>query len=151
MYEDILTRLSNVVQSRSAKVMWEGNHIADFIEEVNVTGLTGYIIRIHWDVYDKCRAQGMWWFPGIDDTLRCDEYVRTGILPTFIYRRTPDPKRPELPRMLKEIGMSHYDRFEFMLRTGGRRVGDDFYVERFEEQAEPIVALRNSVKQLELS
>lgn len=49
-------------------------------------------------------------------------------LPWFILERTPNSKRPDLPRLLQEAGMKYYDRWAYMIWNRGVYLNDRFYV-----------------------
>lgn len=48
--------------------------------------------------------------------------------PWFITERTPNDKRPDLVELLNDVGLSIYDRWEYLKRTHGVCVVDRYFV-----------------------
>lgn len=71
-----------------------------------------------------------WGIPGIDTDLNKEKYYRVNMTPGFMRQRTPDKNRQGMMRLMKSVGLNHYDRFEFLLRTDLTCGNDNLIVER---------------------
>ena len=80
-----------------------------------------FIFEPDWEAIDKYTAQGI--FHGINGLcldLRKDKYYRVNIEPQFLVSRTPSNSRADLHKLLRERGLTYYDRMDFIDRTTGR-------------------------------
>ena len=89
--------------------------IGELTEERNDAGETDWVIKIYWKEWSKV---GEPFIPGIDTDLHLNEYIRT-FLPVIVEQRTIPEGRADIPSEIKRLGMSRYDRFEFMVRNHG--------------------------------
>ena len=69
--------------------------------------------------------------PGIDLDLRRETYVRRNQEPVFMTERSPSRNRVDARELMEEVGLDHYDRLEWLIRTRTRYAGDNLYVERY--------------------
>lgn len=129
------TRLQFVAQKRSCSIMYKDKRVYRLFEEWdNFNDVRSYIFVPDWEVIDWFNANGG--FPGMigmDEDLHLDEYVRTNILPAFMDYRLPSSRRPELSHLLRRVGLDWYDKFEYMIRTGGMCSCDPYYVELLDD------------------
>lgn len=56
----------------------------------------------------------------LDKDLRKEKYYRVNMEPQFLLSRTPSNTRADLQKLLKERGMTHYDRIEYLIRSKGK-------------------------------
>lgn len=90
--------------------------IGEFFEQENDAGEVQYLFKIFQsniteeEVYKIC-------LPGIDLSLRLNEYVRSGGIPYFMECCTIPSNRGDLKRWLNNVALDYDDKFEFMLRT----------------------------------
>lgn len=89
-----------------------------------------YVITPYWEMIDGLPASVFQGFPGIDLELRLKHYYRVNYIPTFIAERTPAENREDLWELLEAVGLTYYDRFEWLLRTSMRAANDNLIVER---------------------
>ena len=73
--------------------------------------------------------------PGLNLDHHRDVYIRRNMEPVFMTERSPSRNRVDVRELMKEVGLDHYDRLEWLIRTHTRYVGDDLYVERYSEPA----------------
>lgn len=71
--------------------------------------------------------------PGLDLDLRRERYVRRNMQPVFMTERSPPRNRIGLWDELRSVGLDHYDRLEWLIRTNMIYSGDRLYVIRYEE------------------
>lgn len=90
-----------------------------------------YIITPYWDVIDGIRPEVFHGIPGIDMGLRLDSYYRINIQPVFITERSPSEDRVDLKELMESVGLDHYDRFEWLIRTGLLYGNDNLVIERY--------------------
>lgn len=91
-----------------------------------------YIFSPEWSVIDSLPASIFQGIPGLDMSLRLEQYYRVNMTPYFISERTPGEGREDLWELLEEVGLDYYDRFEWLLRTDMRCGIDNLIVERAE-------------------
>ncbi len=89
-----------------------------------------YIFSPEWSVIDTLPASIFQGIPGLDMSLRLEQYYRVNMTPHFISERTPSENREDLWELLEEVGLDYYDRFEWLLRTNMRCGIDNLIVER---------------------
>lgn len=91
-----------------------------------------YVFSPEWSVIDSLPASVFQGIPGLDMSLRLEQYYRVNMTPYFISERTPSEGREDLWELLEEVGLDYYDRFEWLLRTKMRCGIDNLIVERSE-------------------
>lgn len=91
-----------------------------------------YIFSPEWSVIDSLPTSIFQGIPGLDMSLRLEQYYRVNMTPYFISERTPSEGREDLWELLEEVGLDYYDRFEWLLRTDMRCGIDNLIVERAE-------------------
>ena len=89
-----------------------------------------YIFSPEWSVIDSLPTSIFQGIPGLDMSLRLEQYYRVNMTPYFISERTPSEGREDLWELLEEVGLDYYDRFEWLLRTDMRAANDNLIVER---------------------
>lgn len=94
-----------------------------------------YIISPFWDIVDTLPANVFQGIPGIDMDLRLKNYYRVNYVPVFITERTPGPNRGDLWELMESVGLSYYDRFEWLIRTDLSAACDNLIVERAREKS----------------
>lgn len=99
--------------------------IARLSYEVYIDGSYQYEFMPYYDVIDGLPASIFHGIPGINLDLRLKRYYRVNMHPVYIMERSPDPKRPDLPSLLLEAGMDHYNRLEWMTKANKRYTGDN--------------------------
>ena len=82
------------------------------------------------DMLDEREYGGI---PGLDLDLRRDVYIRKNMEPVFMTERSPSRNRVDLWDLLESVGLDHYDRLEWLIRTKLRYSGDALHVIRYEE------------------
>jgi len=82
------------------------------------------------DMLDEREYGGI---PGLDLDLRRDVYIRKNMEPVFMTERSPSRNRVDLWDLLESVGLNHYDRLEWLIRTKLRYSGDALHVIRYEE------------------
>lgn len=126
-----VTRIEHIDRIRKAYIMWEGTPVAELYHEYSsLSGEFDWVIKPIWENWDKCMKRG--WIGGIggiDETLHKDEYIRR-YDPYFVTQRTMPACRPEVPELMKELGLKSYDLFEVLCRTHGICGNDYLYVSR---------------------
>lgn len=109
------TRIPCICSSRTCYIFYRKVCIGELTEERNDAGETDWVIKIYWKEWSKV---GEPFIPGIDTDLHLNEYIRT-FLPVIVEQRTIPEGRADIPSEIKRLGMSRYDRFEFMVRNHG--------------------------------
>ena len=71
--------------------------------------------------------------PGLDLSLRRDVYVRRNMEPVFMTERSPSRNRVDVRELMEEVGLDHYDRLEWLIRTDTTYAGDRLHVVRYDE------------------
>ena len=71
--------------------------------------------------------------PGLDLELRREVYIRHDMEPVFMTERSPSRNRIDVVQLMEDVGLDHYDRLEWLIRTTSRYIGDDLLVMRYEE------------------
>lgn len=92
-----------------------------------------YIFSPEWSVIDAIPSSIFQGIPGLDLALRRERYYRVNMTPSFISERTPSESREDLWELLDAVGLTYYDRFEWLLRTNMRAGTDNLIVERAED------------------
>lgn len=72
--------------------------------------------------------------PGLDLSLKKENYIRENVTPVFISERTPGENREDLWVLLKECNMQYLNRLEWLIRTETRYSGDGLYVCRTDKK-----------------
>ena len=106
-----------------------------------------YIFSPEWSVIDSLPATIFQGIPGLDMSLRLEQYYRVNMTPYFISERTPSEGREDLWELLEEVGLD----IDF---TGVRPAvtvafldgWDDFYVVHSDERAENLVIQLDEVQ-----
>ena len=73
--------------------------------------------------------------PGLDLSLRRAVYIRRNIEPVFMTERSPSRSRVDVRELMAEVGLDHYDRLEWLIRTDTRYAGDGLFCIRYDEPA----------------
>ena len=94
-----------------------------------------YIISPFWEIIDMLPGNVFHGIPGIDMDLRLEHYYRANYEPVFITERTPGRNREDLWELLDSVGLTYYDRLEWLIRTDLRAAVDNLIVERAREEA----------------
>ncbi len=94
-----------------------------------------YIITPFWAIIDTLPAKYFQGIPGIDMDLRLEHYYRVNIEPVFITERTPGRNRVDLWDLLGSVGLTYYDRLEWLIRTDLKAAVDNLIVERAREES----------------
>ncbi len=94
-----------------------------------------YRFRPDYRVIDLVGPPEFQGIPGIDLSLRREEYVRRNWVPVFVSERAPAANREDLWKHLDDVGLDHLNQLEWLIRTDTRYVGDALYVTRNEEDA----------------
>ena len=89
-----------------------------------------YIITPFWEIIDTLPTSIFQGIPGIDMELRLEHYYRVNMEPVFITERTPGRNRVDLWELLESVGLTYYDRLEWLIRTSLRAAVDNLIVER---------------------
>ncbi|MBO4357950.1 MAG: hypothetical protein J5813_07290 [Candidatus Methanomethylophilaceae archaeon] len=76
--------------------------------------------------------------PGLNLELRREKYIRRNMEPVFMTERSPSRNRVDVWDLMKDVGLDHYDRLEWLIRTDTRYTGDDLYVIRYEDPEEHV-------------
>ncbi len=98
-----------------------------------------YVFTPYWKLIEFLPKEIFSDIPGIDMSIKKEHYYRVNMTPSFISKRTPGRGREDIKRLLEEVELDYYDRFEWLLRTD-RICGDDnFVVERKRETAKTFV------------
>lgn len=71
--------------------------------------------------------------PGLNLDLRREVYVRRCMDPVFMTERSPSRNRVDVKDLMAAVGLDHYDRLEWLIRTRTRYAGDELYCIRYEE------------------
>ena len=71
--------------------------------------------------------------PGLNLDLRREVYVRKDMDPVFMTERSPSRNRIDVRELMAEVGLDHYNRLEWLIRTHTRYAGDELYCIRYEE------------------
>lgn len=108
-------RVTCIGKKRIAEMLYMNKVIGLIIEESNDAGETDWVIQPYWSILDSLPPVQI---AGIDMSLRLKEYVR-GYIPYFVEERTPCNRRKDLRKLLRAVGLTSNDRFEYMCRTGG--------------------------------
>jgi len=61
---------------------------------------------------------------------RFEEYYRVNKVPFFVKHRTPPKNRVDVMVLMEEVGLKHYDAFEWLIRTDKKASQDNLIVER---------------------
>ena len=96
-------------------------------------GHFSYVFRPDYAVIDMLSPPLFQGIPGLDLDARRDEYVRKDMVPCFISERTPGENRIDVNELLKNAGMDHLNRLEWLIRTETQYFGDSLYAVRYEE------------------
>lgn len=67
---------------------------------------------------------GSWGIEGVD-TSKHSVFYRTSV-PSMVRCRVPDKRREDLREVLNSLGVKHYDLFDLLVATHGRRPGNSF-------------------------
>lgn len=89
-----------------------------------------YIFSPYWNLIEYLPEDLFDGIPGIDMSIKKQHYYRVNMTPSFISKRTPSASREDLWKLLEEVGLDYYDRFEWLLRTDKYCGDDNFIVER---------------------
>lgn len=115
--------LAGDVTTSIVTILWRDNPIGTLTRNINEACEEEYVFRIDWDAWDRVKPDNE--IPGIDMSLRKDQYVRDHV-PTFITDYVP-PKRGDTVALLQRLGLKEYDIWDVMVATG-RNCSDQFRV-----------------------
>ena len=122
------TRIACIYQVRTANIIAPGGYIiATISEEKNDAGEFDWVIKVDWDNWKKAGCPHI---SGIDEDLRLDEYILRAYIPPFVQERTLPEDKEGLYEELEKMGLTWYDRFEYMCRTHGKCDISNLTVER---------------------
>lgn len=110
------TRIPYICSVRTAYIKYQDTIIGTVSEETNDAGEFDWVIKLDWDAWELCGEPPI---AGIDTDLRLDEYIRNGIIPSFVEQRTLPDERNNIRKVLSSLGLRYNDRFEYMCRTRG--------------------------------
>src|SRR5574344_1706117 len=100
--------------------------VAKITYEVFIDDSFQYSIEPYYDVIDGLPVSLFQGVPGIDIDKRLPIYDRVNMTPVYVTERSPEPNRVGLEDLLKEVGMDHLNRLEWMIRTKRTYMGDNF-------------------------
>lgn len=109
------TRVPCICQSRTCYIFYRSTCIGELTEEKNDALEFDWVIKIYWDAW---HAVGEPPIPGIDTDLRLPEYIRA-FLPVIVEQRTLPEDRADVIDEMKRLGMTRYDRFDYMVLNHG--------------------------------
>lgn len=92
-----------------------------------------YVFTPNYRVIDMLDVREYGGIPGLDLDLRRDRYIRRNLEPVFMTERSPSRNRVDLWDLLESVGLDHYNRLEWLIRTDLRYSGDGLYAIRYEE------------------
>ena len=122
------TRVPCISRVRTANMIYEGVVIGTLSEESNDAGEFDWVIKPDWENLKKVSPVQI---PGIDMSLRKDEYIRRYV-PVIVEQRTFPDDRENLYEELTKLGLTWNDRFEVMCRTHGLCGNNNITIERAE-------------------
>lgn len=105
--------------------------VAKITYEVFMDDSFQYSIEPYYDVIDGLPVSIFQGIPGIDIDKRLPIYYRVNMTPVYVTERSPEPNRVGLEDLLKEVGMDHLNRLEWMIRTKRTYMGDNFVTKPF--------------------
>jgi predicted DNA-binding transcriptional regulator AlpA len=105
--------------------------VAKIAYEVFIDGSFQYSIEPYYDVINGLPVSIFQGIPGIDLDKRLPIYYRVNMTPVYVTERSPEPNRVGLGDLLKEVGMDHLNRLEWMIRTKRTYMGDNFVTKPF--------------------
>ena len=127
-----VTRISYIDRIRKCYIMCENRCIGELWHEYSsLSGEFDWVIRPYWDVVDEIGWEAE--IPGIDDTLRKEEYIRR-YNPVIVTQRTIPDGRADLPEFLEGLGLQENDLFEVMCRSHGVCGDNDLYISRYKDE-----------------
>jgi len=104
-----------------------------------------YSILPYYDVIDGLPLSIFQGLPGIDLSLRRPVYYRVNMIPVYVSERSPSENRVNLKSLLKQAGMTYYNRLEWMIRTNYYYMGDSFVTLRLDYPYKTEVRNKNSL------
>lgn len=108
-----------------------------------------YRFRPNYSVIDLLDASLFQGIPGIDLTLKKEEYVRVNTVPVFISERAPSPNRQELWKLLEDCGMHYLNQLEWLIKTETKYIGDRLYVRApYEQNFSDIINFNREASQI---
>lgn len=122
------TRVPCISRVRTANMIYEGVVIGTLSEESNDAGEFDWVIKPDWENLKKVSPVQI---PGIDMSLRKEEYIRRYV-PVIVEQRTFPDGRENLYEELTKLGLTWNDRFEVMCRTHGLCGNNNITIERAE-------------------
>lgn len=87
-----------------------------------------YIFTPYYNVIDFLPDSLFQGIPGLDLSLRKEQYERKNMVPVFISERTPSENREDVRKLLDENGMESLNRLEWLIRTKTKYSGDNLFV-----------------------
>ena len=123
-----VTRISYIDRVRKCYIMFKKEAIGELWHEFSsLSGEFDWVIRPYWEVIDRIGWEAE--IPGIDDTLRKEEYIRR-YNPLLVTQRVIPQGREDLPRFMQKIQLDEYDLFEILCRGHGVCGNNDLYISR---------------------
>lgn len=127
--KDRLKHIEYIDRRRTCYIMYKDKAIGELIEETcSDSGEFDWVIRPYWDVRDSFGDEV--YFPGIDEDLRKEEYVRRYV-PILVEQRTIPNGREDLREWLDMVDLKTNDLFEFMCRTHSVCSDNRLYISRY--------------------
>ncbi len=106
-----------------------------------------YIFTPFYNVIDLIPDSIFQGIPGLDLSLRKEQYFRKNIIPVFISERTPSENREDVRILLEENNMESLNRLEWLIRTKTKYSGDNLQVIEYKNN-EIIKYKKNSIYDL---
>lgn len=101
---------------------------------LNSNGTFKYVFKPNYEVIDLLRIEDFDGIPGLDISLRKEEYIRDNMIPTFISERVPSENREDYFDLLKERNMEYMDPVVYLIRSKKFYSGDYLYVKEYEDK-----------------
>ncbi len=89
-----------------------------------------FIFKPNYNIIELTNDDFFQGIPGLNLELKKEEYVRENIMPVFISERCPMKNRENLYEELMEAGLDYYNPLEWLINTDYKYSGDNFFVER---------------------
>ena len=97
-----------------------------------------YVFTPDYRVMDMLPMVEIGGIPGLNLDLRLEKYIRSNMEPVFMTERSPSRNRVDVWELMEEVGLDHYDRLEWLIRTNTYYAGDQLYVVRYEDPKEHV-------------
>lgn len=121
-------RISYIDRIRKCYIMLDDEAIGELWHEFSsLSGEFDWVIRPYWAVIDRIGWRAN--IPGIDDSLRKEEYIRR-YNPLLVTQRVIPKCRGDLKEFLKRMHLKEYDLYEILCRSHGICGNNDLYISR---------------------